>query len=341
MTTVIASALAVRGVDVCILSMNKGEEVGFPLHPSVRLLSLHMEYRSANFSDFTRWRAIRRFVQQEKINVWVDVDTILSWYSIPATIGLPVRVVSWEHFHRRINPGGVGQRLRRQVGRLLATRYSYSLVTLTERDRHQYLSSDRCLAPINAIPNPVTLDSSEADSVKGNVVLAAGRLVHQKGFDRLLDAWALVGARNPSWRLRIVGSGPDREGLEAQAKRLGIGAQLELVPASDDMARHYASASVYAMASRFEGLPLVLIEAKRSGLPIVSFDCSCGPSDVIRHEIDGILVEDGDIVGLAAAIQRLIDDRKLRSEFSLEAKRDRRFDLEPIVSKWVDLLKVS
>ena len=337
-TTVVASALAQRGHSVSILSMCHGAKSGFPLHPSVRLGSLHMQDRSANFSDFAKWRALRKFVRKEQIDILVDADTVLSWYSLPATFGLETKVISWEHFHRLINVGDVGQRLRRRMGRWMAVRRGACVVTLTVRDRNQYLDLERCRVPVVAIPNPVTLQPDTRAMLDTKVVLAAGRLVPQKGFDLLLSAWAQVAPHNPDWRLRIVGSGPDGANLVAQAKFLTIDGSVDFAAHSRDMASEYRNASLYAMSSRFEGLPLALIEAKAFGLPIVSFDCACGPSDIVRDGVDGMLVPDGNIDALATAIASLLHDDDRKKAFGTAAWQDTRFDLNSIIDTWMELI---
>lgn len=337
-TTVIASALAAHGFDIQILSMANGETAGFALHPSVQLASLHMEGRSANFSDFAKWGALRRFVHARRIDVLVDVDIVLTWYSLLATWGLPVRVISWEHFHYFINVGDAGQRLRRFLARRLAVHCAHALVTLTERDRAQYQTQLDCTRPVISIPNPITIHPDQQAKLNAPVVLAAGRLVGEKGFDLLLQAWALVVDAETGWRLRIVGSGPNELALREQARRSGIEDSVEFVPHAADMAAHYVAVSIFVLSSRFEGFGLVLTEAKSFGLPVVSFDCACGPSDIVRNGLDGILVPKEDINALAAGIVELIQDPVRRSELGRNALLDRRFDVSSIVSLWNKLL---
>lgn len=338
-TTVLASELARRGYSVYILSMSHGMKAGFPVHPSIQLTSLHMQGRSANFSDFSRWRALRRFVREEKVDLLVDVDVVLSWYSLPATLGLGTKVVSWEHFHRLINVGDLGQRLRRRMGRWLAVRRAACVVTLTTRDRNQYLAHERCHVPVLAIPNPVTILPTAHADLDAKVVLAAGRLVPQKGFDLLLTAWAQVALDFPGWKLRIAGSGPDKEGLVALAGELAIEGSISFVSHSSDMDSEYRAATLYAMSSRFEGLPLALIEAKAFGLPIVSFDCACGPSDIVRDGVDGLLVPAGDVNALGAALASLMKDADRRRSFGAAAAQDSRFALDQITMTWMKLIE--
>lgn len=338
-TTVIASALADQGFPIAILSMNGGTTSGFPLHHSVKLFSLHMEERSANFSELAKYLALRRFILRENVRVIVNVDALLCWYSIPASASLRVKVVSWEHFHRAINPGDLGQKIRRRIGRWIAVRSANCVVTLTERDRRQYIAKENCRSSIMVIPNPITLNPWSSKVNKHKRILAAGRLVPQKGFDLLIHAWSLIAKRNTEWRLQIVGSGPQGRELRELARELKVDNQIEFYEHSSHLEQYYLGASLFAMTSRFEGLPLVLIEAKKFGLPCISFDCACGPSEIIRDGVDGILIPDGDVPAMATGLEQLIQDEMLRLTYSNAAQKDTRFDLEPITDLWLKLLK--
>lgn len=333
-TTVIASELVRRNYDVSILSLVNGRTSFFPLHPGVRLQSLQMENHSANLSDFLIWWRLHRFVKRESIDYVIDVDVILSWYSIPACMGTRAKVVSWEHFHFFINLGDPFQRFRRGVARKVAARYAKNIITLTEKDRLQYLANLSCKTGVLAINNPNTIAHGERAGLDAKIVLAAGRLAHQKGFDLLLKSWAMVAQRVPDWSLRIVGSGSDESMLKALARQLKIDQSVEFVPQTDNLKAHFLAASIYALSSRFEGFVLVLLEAKSFGLPSVSFDCDCGPSDIVRDGKDGLLVKNGDVEGFAQALLTLINDGPMRMKFGDMSYQDHRFDLGRIVDVW-------
>ena len=102
----------------------------------------------------------------------------------------------------------------------------------------------------------------------------------------------------------------------------------------------YERADLYVMSSRFEGYPNTLAEAMAHGLAAVSFDCDTGPRDIIRHEVDGLLVPPGDVAALTAALDRLMDDATLRQQFAERAvDARRRFSMERIAGTWEDLFK--
>lgn len=336
--TVIASELVKCGYEVSILSVSNGERAFFPLHPDVQLHSLHMEGRSANFSDLAIIKKLHNYLKRNNIDIIVDVDVILSWYSLPASIGTSAEVVSWENFHFFINEGGFFQRLRRTWARKLASRFSRCIVTLTDKDKRQYLDNLSCLTKVVAINNPHTIENEKKASLDSNIVLAAGRLTNMKGFDLLLKSWSLIAGGYPDWSLRIVGSGECEEMLKALAHDLRLDDSVEFIPKTNNIEKYYLGASIYALSSRFEGFGLVLLEAKSFGLPIVSFDCDYGPADIVRDGLDGILVPKEDVQALADGIMKLIHDPAQRSEFGNNAVSDRRFDVANIITAWRAIL---
>ena len=122
-----------------------------------------------------------------------------------------------------------------------------------------------------------------------------GWLGAQKNFIDLINAWHLTKARNEGWKLRIIGQGKQQAMLENQISKLGLENTIEMLPPQKNVVEQYKNASVYAMSSRNEGLPLVLIEAMAMGLPIVSYDCPTGPADIKTQKKTGLLIPYSDI----------------------------------------------
>lgn len=180
--------------------------------------------------------------------------------------------------------------------------------------------------------------ASEMDSSQPNTVLTAGRYSDQKNFADLLKAWAMIPMENRAgWKLRIAGDGELRGDMENLCSSLGIADDVLLGPAADMMAE-YAKASIFALSSRYEGLPMVLLEAQASGLPIVSYRCKCGPGDVVSDGIDGYLVPEGDVPALSASLAGLMNDpTRLDAMSEAALKSSERFDADRIMSLWTNL----
>jgi glycosyltransferase involved in cell wall biosynthesis len=214
------------------------------------------------------------------------------------------------------------------------------VVVLTEHDERAYaalLAGSRVrLARIpNALP---ALDGGMADPA-AQVVVAAGRLSTQKGFDLLLAAWEPVAAARPGWQLRIYGRGHLREALQATVAGHGLGASVSLMGVTHDIGAALAGGSVFVLSSRHEGFGMVLIEAMSKGLAVVSFDCPHGPADIISDGRDGLLVPGGDVDALSAALLRVIDDEALRRRLGAAGVESaQRYDRAEIAGRWEDLL---
>ena len=169
-------------------------------------------------------------------------------------------------------------------------------------------------------PNGIDAESRPQSDTTNKVALAAGRLTSQKGFDRLVKAWPKVAEKHPDWQLHIYGEGTDKEKLQASIDELGIAESARLMGYTSSLPELMAEAGFYVLSSRFEGFPVVSLEAMASGLPVVSYDCPTGPAELITSGEDGFLVPNGDVPGLAAAINEMIELGDARSEFGKAAR---------------------
>ena len=185
-------------------------------------------------------------------------------------------------------------------------------------------------------PEPFPLEEKEKR------IVAVGRLSWEKGFDRLLDCFAMTREKHPDWSLHIVGDGPEQEKLEQKIAELGLeGAAVltgRLAPAGveEEMKR----ASLYAMTSVSEGFPFVLLEALSCGLPTVAYDVRVGPAAVLRPGLDGVLIPDGDREAYAASLMELMEDDARRLEMAREALLHARdFSREKVAGIWDTVLE--
>ena len=204
-------------------------------------------------------------------------------------------------------------------------------IVLTEEDKASWTE----LSNVEVIPDPLAFDVAEVSPLKAKRVIAVGRYVYQKGFDLLLQAWAKIEKQFPDWELAIYGMG-DRSPYENLAKQLGVDMnRCHLNGSTQNIRKEYLESSLFVFSSRFEGFGMVLIEAMACGLPVVSFDCPCGPKDIVSHDEDGLLVPSGDIDKLADAMECILYDENMRSRYaSAAAKNVRRFILPEVAKRW-------
>lgn len=207
-------------------------------------------------------------------------------------------------------------------------------VVLTEEDKSAWSE----LHNICVIPDPLSFLPTQHSPLTEKRVIAVGRYVYQKGFDLLLHAWAKIEKQCSDWQLAIYGDG-NRTPYEQQMKDLGIdGTRCHLNGPTADIQQEYINSSIFAFSSRFEGFGMVLVEAMACGLPVISFDCPCGPKDIIQDYADGLLVENGNIDKLAEAIIWMTQHPEQHRAMATKAIENvQRFSIEKIAEKWKSL----
>jgi glycosyltransferase involved in cell wall biosynthesis len=343
----------VLGHDVTIVTTDQlGREPFFPLSPKVRLIDLGVDYTLHYSSRFARiYSAMRRRRQHRRRLAKVleelqpDVSIAVGRRDLPVLYSIKAGGVKIAERHKNKNsrryeyatslPDLFYRWLTRNENRW-ARKYD-RFVVLNEAERRKWPDKSN----ISVIPNPITIQPCNAE-LNHNQVLAVGRICYEKGYDRLLQAWAIVEKRHPDWILSIVGSADDlaeRRKLGEMIDRLQLHAA-QFVPPTSDIVVHYKTGSILALSSRYEAMPMSVIEAMSCGIPCVAFDCDSGPSEIISNGVDGILVPQGDVQGLADGICRLIDDTELRRQMGEKARRKvEKYSQNSIMTRWERLFE--
>jgi len=245
-----------------------------------------------------------------------------------------VLVVGQEHLNFRAHRPGLARQIERHYGRLDA------LVVLTDADRRDYAEllagSDTRIARItNALPQM----TGEPRDERQKVVLAAGRLTWQKGFDLLIDAYVPIAREHPDWQLRIYGDGNRKQRLRRRILRHGVYNNVFLMGTTQRLGEFMSRASLFALSSRYEGFGMVIVEAMSKGLPVVSFDCPRGPAEIIDAGRDGILVPSQDVAGMTEVLRELIRDGERRRRYGAAAiEKSRQFEIGTIGAQWEALI---
>lgn len=209
------------------------------------------------------------------------------------------------------------------------------LVVLTNEDKANWKE----LQNVIAIPNPLNVFPTVVSKQCNKKAIAAGRYCYQKGFDLLIEAWALVAQRHPDWILEIYGAG-NRDEYVKLAENNGVSNCVIINLATDNIYERYADASLFVFSSRFEGFGMVLLEAMATKLPAVSFACPCGPRDIISDGEDGILVENDNVLELADKICYLIENEDIRMDMARNAvEKAKLYSVDVIMKKWLDLFE--
>jgi len=255
------------------------------------------------------------------------------------------RKVGEIHFNRKTYRVFKKKFLPKFVNNFITSRWQMKLETEIRRlDKfvvltHEDFSFWQGFTNITVIPNPIYFYPNHGSLCTSKQVIAIGRYTYQKGFDLLISAWSFVKDRHPDWILRIYGAG-EPDSYRKLVNQENLNGMVYCEGATDDVYSKYDESSIFVLSSRFEGLPLVLIEAMSAGLPCVAFACPCGPRDCIRDGEDGILIEAGNIEKLADGICQLIENETMRKQMGDSARQNAvRFLESNIMYRWIELFE--
>lgn len=211
-----------------------------------------------------------------------------------------------------------------------------AIVLLTNADAKHYKFIEQ--SKLFVIPNSLSFIADEPAKLENKRIIAVGRLTEQKGFDILMSIAQIIKDEIPDWHIDIFGDGEDKSKLLELISEKKLESFVTINPPTKNIKEELLSSSLFVMTSRWEGLPMILLEAKACGLPIVSFDCPEGPADVIRDCEDGFLIECGDINALSEKIILLGKNQELRKQFGMMAKQSsNKYTASSIFIKWNDL----
>jgi len=281
-----------------------------------------------------RLASVRRTLRQNRFDLVVSFLTKVNAITLAASIGLRVPVIVSERNNPLAQPQHAFWKLalRRLYPRAKA------VVLLTHKSRMCLPATVQDRAVV--IRNPAEAPDFQPVGSTLKRLVGVGRLTEQKGFDLLVDAFALVASARPGWELVIWGDGPDRPALEARVLALGLEDRVSL-PGTSPPGAWMETATVLVLSSRFEGGPNVMLEAMAAGIPVVAAACDFGPPELIESEREGLLVEPEDVRALATGMARMMDDAALRERLSSAARcrAETEFSLHAILDQWRRLVR--
>lgn len=339
--SIIANYWAVKEWKITLLTFNHVSKAPFyPLHPCINYIPLNIANQSPNrlvgiWNNLKRIFVLRTAISISKPDAIISFLDTTNVLTLLATRGLKIPVIVSE----RNEPGKCQSRMWGKLRHLLYP-LANQIVVQTERAKNYF--SLQLQSRICVIPNPVLLPKTNCVSqrlLKSPSLIAVGRLEQQKGFDLLIKAFSKVKDTYAEWTLTILGEGPLRSELEYMLNDLKLNEHVHLIGRVKDPYAYLKQADIFVMSSRFEGFPNALCEAMASGLPVISTDCPYGPREIIRNNVDGILVPNEDLFELATAIARLMSDEQERKNLAKHALEViTRFNVDDIMKDWETIL---
>jgi GalNAc-alpha-(1->4)-GalNAc-alpha-(1->3)-diNAcBac-PP-undecaprenol alpha-1,4-N-acetyl-D-galactosaminyltransferase len=321
-----------HGHDITI-AVNDINAVFYPIDSQIKLIDIGIHNKDSS-NGFTA--NIERIKKIKQTITHLDPDVVISFMTamnIKVTIASklakkPVLI------SERASFDALESRAWRILRRIIYP-FSSTLIAQTA----QAVKSYDFHSNVKIIENPLTLQSKHLNLQREKIFLSVGTLYSCKGFDMLIEAFSNL-TNLEDWKLVILGEGEDRKKLESQIEKSDLSKRVSLPGTVSDVEYHYKKASIFVLPSRTEGFPNALCESMAYGCASIAFDCLTGPSEIIHHPQNGILVEAENIHKLSQAMQELADNPERRKAMSKDSvKLADRLSIDTISNKWFEAIE--
>lgn len=323
----------------------------FYFDPKIRILDLEIDYFNCiNFNiikrnfvkkqkNYLHLKRLNKIIEQIKPDILVslgDLDRFILY-----KVSFPCKKILEHHFDKKTFTGE--RKFNTFFGKILSFYGNYrekklinkydEFLVLTYEDKEAWKDNK-----IKVINNPLPFNSKKISSCKNKKIISIGRLDEQKGFDILIDVWKKINEKHYDWILEVYGEGSLRKELQDKIDSSNLTDTLILKGNEKNIQSKYLESSIYVMSSRYEGMPMVLLEAMSCGLPLVSFDCPCGPKDIIKDGENGFLIKFGNIDEMVEKINYLIENEDKRIDMGKKSKElSYNYSEEKIMNQWKNL----
>ena len=325
--------------EVHLVSVFSTEDVFFELNNNVYYQSLSKEKLSMSRDFLKAVKLLRSYIVENDISILFGIGITMNAVGVAGTLGLKTKFVSCDHENSIVSNNTKVKKFQR----LLASKMADKIITLTEKDRNNYLLKYKIsLDKIDYIHNWLEyMDVRRDYLLDSKKLITVGRFCYEKGYDYLLKVAKDVLEKYPDWEWDIYGTGDEK--IKHELMQFNSGREqgkINLMGNVKGIENIYPGHGIYIMTSRSEGLPLVLLEAKIFGLPIVSFDCPTGPSEIVLDDVNGYLIDNYNIDIMSEKIQKLINNKELRLKFSRNSMvGTEKFNKEKILQQWISLIE--
>lgn len=358
-----ANYLANAGHQLMLVSYEQGNHtLPYELHPSVLYRDLNCRFFTlSKYSAPKHLYLYFRLKKQFRINLRLaahefkpEVVVLASdWQTlmdcvIDAVSPIPVIAEFHNAYDYIIRKVGVSESwLKKIMTRLYFSRTIKSigkcaqLVTLTEGDAkcwRQHFNN------VIVIPNPLTYYPEVIDDIPKEYgrIIFVGRFNYEKRIDRLISAFSMIADKHPEWHVDIFGEGNEKLNLLDQIASLNLEDRIIIHDPTKAIYDEYKRSEMLVLCSEHEAYSLVLVEAMSCGVPCVSMDCPCGPREIIKDGVNGLLSKDGDVKDLSIKIDWMIThetERKMMGQKARKFAATRR--LSVIMSRWLNVYNLS
>lgn len=319
---------------VCLISVFSSRVLNLKNQPNYKSIVLTKKTKSITKNFFPLTNILKKKLIDEDIDILIAITAGVVTLANFASKSLKTQTIYAEHSNLENRTYGFKHIFRQFVGAHL----SEYVVTLTERDRLNFIRLFK-VRPSKVITIPNWVDkvtvTNKTYNCKSKLIMSVGRLERVKGYNYLLKVAKRVLAEHDDWQWHIYGEGSLRSLLQYEIEKEKLVNKLILMGNVQDILERYSRYSFLVMTSIYEGLPLSLIEAQSQGLPLISFDCPTGPSEIITDNVNGYLVKPFDTVEMENRVNELIVNEPKRIDFSKHADINiAKFSKNTVLQQW-------
>lgn len=321
----------------------------YNIDPRVQLIDLKINYdRSKSyFSWHNLKKTYQHYTKQKKLyksikpNVVISPNFNFDHYWLPF-IKQKAKLIKERHSSRynenkQFRSANILKKIRFKLNDWIES--LYDVIVVLNPDEKSYVRGNNAVV----IPNPI--ESSELlANVEAKRVIAAGRISPVKNFGDLIEAWVQIKSDFPDWELHFYGDDylGTKETLQKKINEEELQHVIHFKGSSSSMLQVMSEYSIYAMTSKTECFPTVLLEAMSIGLPVVTYDCPNGPRHIVDNGEDGVLVKDQHVDAMAAELKTMMRNTAERKRMQQNAKHNvKRFTTEEVMKQWLSLINLS
>ena len=331
--SILANSLCRLGHDIEIL-LYYDRPISYEIDSKVKIVIAERETRTKSKIKHILYR--RNHIKKSGADVVVSFLAPMNMFNIISMAGLKIPLIVAD----RNDPRKVPTNRIIRVLRNFLYRFADGIV-LQNSTNQKYFS--KCVQKKSTVIfNPVDLGEYNGAALrcedKKKEIVSVGRLIKQKNPQMLLNAFSKLADDFPEYKLAFIGDGDMREEIKRAAEQRGLGGRVELNGVTNQVFERIHKSALFVMSSEYEGMPNALIEAMCIGLPVISTKVS-GATDVIEHEVNGMVVDCGDERALENAMRKMLLDKELRENCGSNAsKLAEQLEVDAIVQQWLDFI---